>query len=67
MFNKEMKMTKEYELALEASRKASREFAEAQTAYRARNIGDAEFLAAKAKHDAACKEFDAAYDAEVNR
>jgi hypothetical protein len=58
-------MSKEYELALEASRKASREFAAAQTAYRARKIDDREFLAAKAKHDEACKAFDAAYAKEA--
>jgi hypothetical protein len=36
-------------------------------AYRARKIGDAEFLAAKAIYDAANREYDAAYIAEQNR
>ena len=54
-------MTKTYEAALEKSREASRKFMAAQTAYRARQIGDKEFLAAKAEHDVACKEFDVAY------
>jgi hypothetical protein len=58
-------MTKTYEAALEASRKASREFAIVVADYRARKVGDAEFLAAKAKHDEANKVFDAAYAKEA--
>ena len=54
-------MSTEYEKALEVSRVASKEFDLAVTAYRARKIGAAEFLAAKAKHDAAMKMFDAAF------
>ena len=46
---------------LETANAASKKFAIAQAAYRARTIGDAEFLAAKREHDAASKAFDAAY------
>lgn len=58
-------MTKTYAKALEEANKASAEFRTAQAAYRARKINDAEFLAAKAKHDASQKEFDAAYAEEA--
>jgi hypothetical protein len=58
-------MTKTYEAALEASRKAAREFTAAQVAYRTRQIGDAEFLVAKAKYDESEKAFDAAYAKEA--
>ena len=57
-------MITEYEIALTQSRIASAEFRKAQLAYRSRQIGDAEFLAAKALHDAACKEFDVAFAKE---
>lgn len=60
-------LSSEYIEALEASRIASRTFAAAQRAYRAREIGDAEFLAARALHDAALAAFDAAYDKEQVR
>ena len=58
-------MTKAYEEALEESRKASREFMAVQQAYRAGETSDQTFLEAKAKHDAACKVFDAAYAKEA--
>ncbi len=54
----------EYAQAFDKSRAASAEFRKAQLAYRSRQIGDAEFLAAKALHDAACKEFDVAFAKE---
>lgn len=57
-------MSKTYEAALTKANKASREFMAAQSAYRNRQIGDAEFLAAKALNDAASKEFDAAFSLE---
>ena len=58
-------MTNEYKAALEKANKVSAEFRAAQIAYRARKIGDAEFLAAKAKYDASEKAFDAAYAKEA--
>lgn len=57
----------EYQEVADRTSAASREFAEAQRRYRAREIGDDEFLAAKAKHDAAQREFDAAYEKEEAR
>ena len=54
-------MDNEYAAALTKANAASAEFRKAQLAYRSRQIGDKEFLAAKALHDAACKEFDAAF------
>lgn len=49
-----------YAESLEAARCASRSFAEAQRKYRAREIGDAEFLAARAKYDESSAALDAA-------
>jgi hypothetical protein len=60
-------MNANYEAALKTANDAARKFRGEQIAYRNRTIGDAEFLAAKAEHDAACKVFDAAYNAEVAR
>jgi membrane-bound lytic murein transglycosylase B len=57
-------MTEEYRNALEDSREASKEFRVAQEQYRARTIGDAEFLAARAKYREAEALFDAAYAKE---
>ena len=54
----------EYSLALVRANDASKTFRIAQEAYRSRKIGDAEFLAAKALHDAAQNEFDAAFAKE---
>lgn len=51
---------KEYNAALEVFRKASATFSAAQDAYRARTIGDAEFLAARAEFKAADAVMDAA-------
>lgn len=58
-------MTKAYEAALEASRKAAREFMTVQTLYRAGKMSDADFLAAKAKYQVSEKAFDAAYSKEA--
>ncbi len=55
-----------YDAAREVSRKASREFLQVQKRYRAREIGDAEFLAGKALHDKAMEAFDAAESAFIN-
>lgn len=43
--------TAEYEVVLETARAAARVFAVAQKAYRAGEIGDDAFLAAKAEYD----------------
>jgi hypothetical protein len=58
-------MTKTYEAALEESRKAARKFMAVQADYRARKIGDAEYLAARAEYEASEKAFDAAYAKEA--
>jgi site-specific DNA-cytosine methylase len=50
-----------YEKALEESRQASRDFAEVQRAYRAKEIGDEEFIAGRKVYDAAMAKFDEAY------
>jgi hypothetical protein len=57
----------EYERALAASRAASAKFREVTKAYRARKIGDAEFLAARKIDQQAAKDFDAAYAKEQSR
>lgn len=57
-------MTPEYSKALDKANLASKVFRTYQLAYRAREIGDKEFLEAKAVHDAACAEYDAAYEKE---
>ena len=54
----------EYNAAIEASNAAIKTFFAVRDAYRARTVGDAEFLAAKAAYEASRKAFDAAYDAE---
>jgi hypothetical protein len=56
-----------YEAISARTTAASREFAAATQKYRARQIGDAEFLAAKAKHDAAQADFDKAFTAEQRK
>lgn len=55
-------MDKEYKAALDKANAASAAFRQIQQAYRSRKIGDAEFLAGRAEYDAACKEFDAAFE-----
>ena len=54
-------MNGEYELALNAAREAYAACRQAQKDYRAMRIGDAEFLAEKAKNDKASAVFDAAF------
>jgi hypothetical protein len=56
--------SKRYLEALAKANRASAEFKKAQEAYRSRQIGDKEFLKARAKWDESDKEFDAAYAAE---
>lgn len=60
-------MPQTYEVALEKSRAATREFFQAQDDYRDGKTTAVEFCAAKAKHDAALAEFDVAYAAEQGR
>ena len=60
-------MSPEYRAAIESARAASIKFSAAQHAYRARLIGDTEFLAARAEWLESDKAFDAAYAAEDAR
>jgi hypothetical protein len=58
-------MTKEYEIACKAHSDAAAIFLTAQKAYRARRIGDAEFLQALAIFKIANTAFDAAFASEI--
>lgn len=60
-------MTKEYAAAIEAHSAACVPFYAAQKAYRLRQIGDAEFLAARAAFNVAQSAFDVAYQAAQDR
>ena len=60
-----MENSQAYEAARIKCNEATREFFKSQVAYRARSIGDVEFLAAKALHNAAQAEFDDALLAEL--
>lgn len=60
-------MSPQYAAALEASRVASKRFTEATRAYRAREIDDATYLAAREAHAAAQVAFDAAFELEQKR
>ena len=57
----------EYEAASQALSDATVVFRQAQQAYRARQISDVEFLAAKAAYQRYESEFDSAFEAETNR
>lgn len=59
-------MSKSYEMAMEKSAEAIKIFRLAQSAYRARTIGDSEFIAARAKYNTAMKEYDADFASEQN-
>lgn len=50
-----------YQEALDKSLRAEKVYSEAVASYRARKIGDAEFVAARKVRDAVSAEFDAAY------
>ena len=54
-----------YEAAYAAHNQALAEFNAVRDSYRARAVGDAEFLAAKTKLTSANALYDAAFDAEV--
>jgi hypothetical protein len=56
-----------YETAYEASRVAARKWMEVQRAYRAREIDDAAYLAARSEWKVSEAEFDAAFAAEQER
>lgn len=60
-------MSPEYKAALDKVTAVSAKFREVTAKYRAREIGDAEFLAAKAEMTAADAEFDRACEAEEKR
>jgi len=55
------KMIADYQAAVLVHNAAFEKFRVVRDAYRARTIGDVEFLAAKAEYDAATKSFDAAF------
>lgn len=57
-------MSNEYAAALAAHNVAIAKFHAVRDAYRARTVGDAEFLAAKKEYEAATKVYDAAFDKE---
>jgi hypothetical protein len=58
-------MTTEYEIALAKANYASKIYNAIAADYRARKIGDAEYLAGRALHEAAKKEFDEAFAKEA--
>ena len=60
-------MTKEYAAALAEHNAAQATFNAVTKAYRARQIGDDEYLAARAAYGRATKKFDEAFDREANR
>jgi phage head maturation protease len=62
-----MELSKEYLEALAVSRQASDEYHEVAAKYRNLEIGDREFLAARAKHVKALHDFDAAFVKERTR
>jgi hypothetical protein len=56
-------MNADYKAALLAHSAAFATYRVVRDAYQARTVGDAEYLAARAKYDAATKAFDLAYEA----
>jgi hypothetical protein len=58
-------MTKDYEAAIKKHNVASTAFRAAQDDYRARRIGDAEYLAARKAFNDASAEFDVAFAKEA--
>ena len=53
--------SKAYEAAIKAHNEATAKFHAVRDAYRARQVGDAEFLAARKEYRAATAQFDAAF------
>ena len=66
-FPKETPVSKEYQIALNKSRKAFKAFESAQDGYRKRLINDEEFLAARKRYDEAMAEYDIAYTKEAEK
>jgi hypothetical protein len=64
--NPEQIMSKEYAAALEAHNAAYAKFDAIRSEYRARKVGDAEFLAARAEYVAATAIYDEAFAAEAS-
>jgi hypothetical protein len=62
----EVRVSEEYLEALEASRKASAEFHAVAAKYKNGEIGDREFLTARAVHVRALKAFDVAFATEAH-
>jgi hypothetical protein len=60
-------MSNTYQVALAAHDEACKLITEARRAYRALEIGDSEFIAARKAFDAATALFDAAWNAESER
>ena len=63
----EPELSKEYQVVLDESRNAYKEFAKAQEAYRAQTINDDEFIAARKKYDVVMAKYDKAYEKERER
>jgi hypothetical protein len=63
----EPELSKEYQVVLDESRDAYKEFAKAQEAYRAQTINDDEFIAARKKYDVVMAKYDKAYEKERER
>ena len=66
-FPKETPVSKEYQAAINKSRKATKAFQSAQDGYRKRLINDEEFLAARKRYDEAMAEYDVAYTKEAEK
>jgi hypothetical protein len=66
-FPKETPVSKEYQTALNKSRKATKAFQSAQDGYRKRLINDEEFIAARKRYDEAMAEYDIAYAKEQEK
>lgn len=62
-----LRMSNTYQVALAAHNEACKLISEARRAYRALEIGDSEFIAARTAFDAATALYDAAFDEESNR
>ena len=63
--NAEAPLTPEYIAAIDAHNQAMRKYRVAVDAYRAKQLSETEYLAARAERDAAHRAFDAAYDAAI--
>jgi hypothetical protein len=66
-FPKETPVSKEYQAAINKSRKATKAFQSAQDGYRKRLINDEEFMAARKRYDEAMAEYDVAYAKEAEK